>query len=197
MITLLPLNRVIAGFAVFYGIVVSVIVGIATQQSDATHLYKNMKIAMTGSAALSLVLLFMFHIGWKWLWSMFPRLNTIFFPNLQGTWRMTIHYVVDGKKGEVVSQATIKQDFVKISMEVESPGSHSKTLIAQPKKDSESGLPLLYYVYQVEPKQVNASVSSPYTGSAILQYRNTTIDTLSGNYFTSRNTYGRFVLERV
>jgi len=198
MITLLPLNRVIVGIAVGYGGLIALVVGIVARNSDVPNLYDNVKVALAGSTALSLTLLFVIHIGWKWVWSKFPILNTILFPNLEGTWHMTIHYLANGEQGTVIAKATIKQDFVKISMEVESPGSDSRTLIAQPKKDPESGRPLLYYVYQVEPKRVGTkSAADPYIGSAILRYSSAAGDTLSGNYFTSQSTRGHFVLTRI
>jgi hypothetical protein len=196
MITLLPLNRLIAVISVGYAVFISLAIGIVAKYSSNTDLYNNVKIALAGSTALSVILLFIFHIGWKWLWSKIPALNTILFPNLDGNWKMTIHYIVNGKSGEVDAKATIKQDFVKISMEVESPGSDSKTLIAQPKKDAESGRALLYYVYQVEPKRIGSKLATPYTGSAILKYSGATIDSLSGNYFTSVGTHGHFILTR-
>jgi hypothetical protein len=41
-------------------------------------------------------------------------------------------------------------------MEVRSVKSDSQTLMAQPKKDQESGRPILYYVYLVTPKALGA-----------------------------------------
>lgn len=197
MITLLPLNRVIVAVAVFYGGLIAVIVGLVAQNSAPGNLYAKIKISLAGSTALSLSLLFIIHIGWKWLWARFPVLNTLLFPNLEGVWNMTIHYEWNGRPGEVTARALIKQDFVKISMEVESPGSNSRTLIAQPKKDPESGRPLLYYVYQVDPIRVGAQAGTPYIGSAILRYSGEAGETLSGNYFTSQSTHGHFVLTRI
>ena len=197
MITLLPLNRVIVGISVFYGMLVVVIVELVARFSDQHNFYSNVKIALSASTALNLTLLFAFHVGWKWLWSKFPVLNSVLFPNLAGKWKMVIHYVLDETPGEVVATATIRQDFVKISMEVDSPRSDSKTLIAQPKRDPESGSPLLYYVYHVEPKRVGDKPGDPYNGSATLRYSNEPVETLRGNYFTSQGTHGYFVLTRI
>lgn len=197
MISLLPLNRVIALVSVVYAVLVAVAVGLVAEHSKTNDLSRNVSMALAGSTAMSLVLLFLFHIGWKWIWSKFPSLNTVLFPNLDGIWKMTIHYTGNGKSGEVDAIATIKQDFVKISMEVESLGSDSKTLIAQPKKDPESGRPFLYYMYQVEPKRIHMAPVASYTGSAILRYSDVDVDSLSGNYFTSVGTRGRFVLTRI
>lgn len=197
MITLLPLNRVVVVISVFYGVLIAIIVSIVAQNSAALHLYNNVKIAFAGATALNLVLLLVIHFGWKWLWLRFPILNTALFPNLNGTWSMKIHWVGDDRDGEVDASAVIKQDFMRISMEVTSPQSHSETLIAQPKKDPESGRPILYYVYRVVPKRVGAQSGEPYEGSAILRFSTSTFDSLSGNYFTSQHTTGHFVLTRV
>lgn len=196
MITLLPLNRVIVAVAVFYGCVVALVVGYVAQHSEPGSLYANVRLAAAGATGLNLALLLMIHWGWKWLWSIFPALNTLFFPNLSGTWKMKIHWVRDDQEGEVDAVAIIKQDFTKISMEVASPGSSSQTLIAQPKKDPESGRPILYYVYRVIPKRVGVRSGPPYEGAAILHFSSSSADALSGNYFTSQRTQGHFTLTR-
>lgn len=196
MINLLPINRLIAAISVIYCATIAITIGFVADNSTPATIYKNISIAAAGSSALSVVLLFIFHIGWKWLWRRFPVLNTILFPNLDGTWDMSIHYTTDEKSGTVIAKAIIKQDFLKMSMEVESPGSDSKTLIAQPKKDPESGRPFLYYVYQVEPKRIGTKIDESYIGSATLRYSNEDMENLCGNYFTSAKTHGHFKLTK-
>ena len=83
-----------------------------------------------------------------------------------------------------------------MSMEVRSQDSDSETLIAKPKKDPESGRPLLYYVYRVVPKQTTIEPRQSYEGAAILKFDETEDEFLSGNYFTSKRTSGRFMLKR-
>lgn len=109
---------------------------------------------------------------------------------------MKIHWVWGEREGTVDAIAIIKQDFTRISMEVTSPGSDSETLIAQPKKDPESGRPILYYVYRVVPRRMGVRSGLPYEGSAILRFSNSVSDALSGNYFTSQRTEGHFSLTR-
>jgi hypothetical protein len=197
MIALLPLNRIIVAVSVTYGCIVAIVVGVVAQYSDSLNLYSNVKIAIAGATALNLALLFAIHFAWKWLWLQFPKLNMMLFPNLNGTWNMKIHWQGNNNNGEVEASAVIKQDLMRLSMEVTSPGSDSETLIAQPKKDPESGRPILYYVYRVVPKQLGGQSGTPYEGAAILRFSSSAVDALSGNYFTSQNTKGHFVLTRI
>lgn len=197
MITLLPLNRVIVAISVSYSCIIAIIIGIIAQHSDSVNLSNNVQIAIAGATGLNLALLLVIYFGWKWLWLKFPILNMVLFPNLNGTWSMKIHWEGSGSKGEVDASAVIKQDFMRISMEVTSPGSDSETLIAQPKKDPESGRPILYYVYRVVPKRLGGQSGEAYEGSAILRFSSSAVDALRGNYFTSQHTKGHFVLTRV
>ncbi len=144
-----------------------------------------------------LLLLCLAHFGWRWIWRKIPLLSSLLFPDLNGQWRMTIHWSgVDGR-GEVEANAVIKQSFVSFSIEVRSDGSDSETLVVQPKKDPESGRPILYYVYRVIPKGGQDSAASSYEGAAILKFFEEDSHGLRGNYFTSRNTQGRFELQRL
>ncbi|MGP3618667.1 hypothetical protein ACTVZK_15420 [Pseudomonas aeruginosa] len=143
-----------------------------------------------------LILLGFAHVGWRWLWRKIPLLSSVLFPDLNGEWRMTIHWSgVDGG-GEVEASALIKQSFVSFSIEVQSDVSDSETLVVQPKKDSESGRPVLYYVYRVVPKGGRDAPAGSYEGTAILKFFEGDSHGLRGNYFTSRNTQGRFELQR-
>jgi hypothetical protein len=118
------------------------------------------------------------------------------FPDLNGEWTMTIHWQGTEKYGIVPARAHIKQDLLRISMEVFSHDSDSETLTVQPKRDPESGRPILYYVYRVIPKNVGNNGGGSYEGAAILKLANSGSDQWSGNYFTSRQTLGHFELSR-
>lgn len=138
---------------------------------------------------------------WRPLWARVPALNSLLFPDLNGQWRMSIEWTrvhASGEaRGTVKAKATIKQSLVHMSMEVESQFSDSETLIARPKKDPESGRPMLYYVYRVVPRKTSAQAGSPYDGAAILKFDADHGARLRGNYFTSRMTQGYFTLERL
>ena len=151
---------------------------------------------MVLASIYDLILLGLAHVGWRWLWRKIPLLGSVLFPDLNGRWRMTIHWSgVDGG-GEVEASAVIKQSFVSFSIEVQSDGSDSETLVVQPKKDPESGRPILYYVYRVVPKGGHDLSAGSYEGAAILKFFEGHSHGLRGNYFTSRNTQGRFELQR-
>lgn len=196
MITILPITRVIGAIAVFYGVCVAAMVAFDWQFGSETTLRSSIGIALSGATGLNLLLLFLVTIGWKRIWSVFPVLERWVFPDLNGEWKMTIHWQGAGKSGTVSARAYIKQDLLRISMEVFSRDSDSETLIVQPKRDPESGRPILYYVYRVIPKNVGQGGGGSYEGSAILRLSNSRAHRWGGNYFTSRQTLGHFELSR-
>jgi SMODS-associating 2TM, beta-strand rich effector domain len=153
-------------------------------------------IAFSGATTLNFALLLMIYVGWKRLWSWFPVLNTLVFPDINGSWKMRIHWQKADASGIARARAFIKQDLLRFSMEVSSEDSDSETLIALPRRDPESGRPLLYYVYRVVPKNIKAEAKPSYEGAAILRLSHSEKGEFSGNYFTSRWTTGHFELTR-
>lgn len=196
MINLLPVNRVIVFVAVVYAITVIILGGGYSILTGDSQFYTIFRVAVSGAFLLNLVLVVTLWVGWKSIWKHMPSLNTLLFPDLNGLWDMTIHWHGSNREGKVSAEATIKQNFLKISMEVASEGSDSETMLAHPKQDPESGRPMLYYMYRVIPKQKGAKSGDVYHGAAILKLSNKTINELSGNYFTSQKTYGHFILTR-
>jgi hypothetical protein len=145
MISLLPLRGAITYVAIVYSIL-SVLILYFTWPTDNTQtVYSSIKVALSGSGALSLLLFFVFAYAWRGIWRLAPWLNTTFFPDLNGKWDMRIEWNRGGKSGVAQAIATIRQDFLRISMEVNAGDSDSETLLAQPRKDAESGRPVLYY----------------------------------------------------
>lgn len=199
MITILPLNRVILTISVTYAIIVAAAIALTTilNPMSSTTIYGNMQIALAGATILNLTILGFIYFAWEFIWNKFPSLNTILFPNLNGVWDIKIRWNgINNTTGIVDGTATIKQDFIKLSMEVSTRDSDSETLIAQPRKNSESGRPILYYVYRVIPKETAPNAGHPYEGSAILKFSENDMHQLSGNYFTSQRTNGHFSLTR-
>jgi hypothetical protein len=118
------------------------------------------------------------------------------FTDLNGNWNMIIEWNRGEQSGEVSATATIRLDFLRISMEVHSKDSDSETLLAQLKRSPETGLPLLFYVYRVHPKRTAGNDYPLYDGSAVLKLSSNTKLGLEGNYFTDAKTRGHFRLTR-
>ena len=195
MINLLPIHKVISAIAVIYAAIACLI--LCCLYDPSVSLWGALGVATGGATFLSSGIFVLVKLYWQKLWEQFPKLNSLLFPNLNGIWNMKIYWSNDGEKGVVQATALISQDFLKIAMDVDSKDSESQTLMAKPKKDPESGRPTLYYVYLTTPKE-NSEIAdkTPYRGAAILQIGLTTNNQLSGNYFTSRRTGGRYELIR-
>jgi len=194
MINLLPISKVIAAIAIVYAAVTSAFLT-AIYDSNVSML-SNVIIALKGATGLNIFLLFSFTLGWRWLWRTFPALNHILFPDLNGEWEMAIHWSSEKSKGIAYATAYIKQDFLNMSMEVISEDSESNTLLAKPKKDPESGRPILYYIYRNTPKKKDGNKNTPYDGTAVLKLDHNDFNSLKGNYYTDRLTHGHYELKR-
>jgi hypothetical protein len=194
MLSLLPVDRVITVVAVAYAATILLVVAIILTAFPALNPWQTLTVAFSGSAALQLLVFLVFNVAWKWIWSAIPALNQSLFPNIEGKWKMIIHWQRGEHTGQVAATAVIRQTLLKLSMEVFSEGSESETLVALPRRDPESGRPLLYYVYRVVPKAGKSDAGHAYEGSALLKLADK--NTLSGNYFTSQSTRGRFSLTR-
>jgi hypothetical protein len=196
MISLLPIAKVLRYTAAFYAVIVTVMFLLALKAGGGTRsTWANLSMAISGAAILEAALLFWFYWAWRDFWRWFPQLNHWLFPDISGVWRMEIEWTWRAKEGRVDdAQATVKQDFLRVSMEVFSTNSRSQTLMAQPKKDPESGAPLLFYVYLVHPKAIGRNPAPSYQGAAILRFADVGEDELSGNYWTSVQGHGHFRL---
>lgn len=195
MINLLPMHKVISAIAIIYASIVCLILWCLYDPS--VSLWGALALATGGATLLNFALFLLVKHYWQRMWDRFPKLNNLLFPNLNGTWNMLIFWSNNGEEGVARATAVITQNFLKIAMDVDSKDSESQTLMAKPKKDPESGRPALYYVYLTTPKENSVTTDkTPYKGAAILQIGLATYNQLSGNYFTSRRTVGRFELTR-
>ncbi|MDM0079225.1 hypothetical protein QTI17_01340 [Variovorax sp. J31P179] len=148
--------------------------------------------AYSGAAVVDLALLAFFCAGWRRLWARMPRLNQWLYPDLNGVWDASIDWVRGEQVGRAVGRVIIKQDFFKISIEMDAERSESRTLALAVKKDPESSRPLLHYIYEVREKYTSPGQNKVYQGAASLVVGAASNDELVGNYFTSRGTGGRF-----
>ena len=196
MISLLPIGRVIGFVSAIYAAFISLAVVIYWKFGGPSQAaWSSIGFAFSGATVVQLALMGWVYFGWRHLWRWFPALNRLF-PDIGGEWNIRIDWHWKGKHGVADAEATIRQDFLRVSMEVRSTKSDSQTLIAQPKKDPESGTPLLYYVYLVTPKAVGAKPGPPYHGAAILKFSEIGGAELSGNYWTTQQSSGHFRLLR-
>jgi hypothetical protein len=134
MVSLLPTERVIGLVSVVYALLAALAVAISWKFSENTQtVWGSIWFAVSGATALQLVLLGWLYFGWKRLWGWFPTLNRLMFPDMGGESEIESHWQREGDSGIVNAEATIKQDFVRISMEVvRSPKSESQTLLISP-----------------------------------------------------------------
>jgi hypothetical protein len=179
---------------VIYAVLIAL--GLALSWVQSQSVWASISLAFSGATALQLALAGWFYFGWRHLWKWIPSLNHVLFPDIGGKWDIEINWNWKGQCGVVFAEATIRQDFLRVSMEVTSPNSDSQTLVAHPKKDPESGTPFLYYVYLVTPKALGAKPGAPYHGAAILKFTGAGGAQLRGNYWTSQRTDGHFRLVR-
>lgn len=196
MIGLLPVRRIITTIAIIYAALVVIGISALHVFGTAPSALSSLRLVFAGGAILDVALVGMLYVFWKPIWKAFPSLNHLLFPDLNGEWSMTIHWSSNELSGVVEARAIIRQNLLRLSMEVASANSNSETLIAHPKKDPESGTPILVYVYRVVPRKIGANAGEPYEGAAMLRYATDGIPMLRGNYFTSRRTDGHFELVR-
>jgi hypothetical protein len=195
MISLLPISRVIGSIAVTYAVLV-VLATIGVREFIDDSAWKSIALAFSGATLLQFVLLGLIYVGWRPIWRVVPALNRLF-PDVNGEWVMHIQWQGPAQSGgDVKARAVLRQNFIHLSMEVHSPNSDSQTLIAQPKRDAESGRPYLYYVYLVTPISSSSDRGSPYYGAAILRFFEEDGGSFRGNYWTTQSTKGTFTLHR-
>lgn len=196
MLSLVPTLRIISLVSSIYAALLILFLFGYWGVNGSSSLILGLKFAFSGALILDIVLLAAVYKWWESIWEKFPILSELLFPNLNGRWQIKIHWIGGEDNGTVDATAVIKQSLLKISMEVMSESSDSETLIAQPKKDPESGRPLLFYVYRVTPKQIDQNSGPIYEGAAFLKFDGKKRNSLNGNYFTSRFTRGHFAMQR-
>ena len=191
MITLIPLQKVLTSIIIIY---VVTILTVATFFGITG--YGSILLTVRGAFVLELVLLIFVGFWWRLLWIKFPILNKWVFPDLNGEWKVDIHWNRGNDKGFKTASAHIRQDFFRLSMELISDKSESEALMVKPKKDPESKRPMLYYIYRNESAQGIEAPEPPHKGAAILKLDLNDQNILKGNYFTDRATKGHFKLQR-
>lgn len=145
---------------------------------------------------LTTVVITLLNYIWPFIWKLCPSLNEKIFPNLSGKWKIDIKWEdKEGRKGIAIAECNIKQSLFKITISIENDSSYSSTLSVSPRKENSSEDIYLGYIYQCVPKygedQKKAEI---YYGAANLRVVN--FMKLKGNYFTSKQGRGLFIIER-
>lgn len=116
------------------------------------------------------------------------------FPQIAGNWTMSMEWRRDGKHGQLVANARIAESAHGLNMTVEAPNSDSHTLLARWAREP-SDAPVLYYIFQVEPKASGPEPATSYKGAAVLRFQGDGVS-LSGNYWTDQLSAGHYELTR-
>ncbi len=140
-----------------------------------------------------IILAFLF-TKWAWKWRIF-RDWLVPFPNLQGTWKGTLHSTwVDPNTGQRIPPReivlVIKQTFSTLSCVTFTNESDTYSTTAQINQDDESGVFRLSYNYTNRPRSVVRDRSEIHDGAAILKIILDPKMKLEGEYWTSRKTTG-------
>ena len=128
---------------------------------------------------------------------MIPSLNRLLFPDINGEWAAKIHWNWNGKSGCKDGTVFIKQSLIKLSIDLVTDESGSKTLMVKPFKNSESDQTAFYYIYHSESMATSYESKKDHKGAAILYLSHENSNKMFlGNYFTDRETFGHYVFTR-
>lgn len=191
MITIVPLKKVLSIVAIIYALTLAFVALIFKLNN-----VESISLVFGGAFILEFMIFVFAAYGWRKLWSRYPVLNRLLYPDLNGEWVATIHWNRGKDNGKIIAKAHIDQNLFHLSMELISDESESETLMVLPKKDPESSRPILYYVYRNESNQGVEKPQPPHKGAAILKLDHGNLNILKGNYFTDRATNGHFELKR-
>jgi hypothetical protein len=196
MLGLLPVLTIVRWVAAIYAVLSILIFGIViTLKGETLSIWAAAGFALSSSGVLQAALVGWFYYGWRQFWGWCPKLNKWLYPDIHGTWDMNIELGGIKHAGKVIAAtAIVRQDFLGISMDVIAPDSRSVTLAAIPKKDSQSTLPQLYYVFLVTTRPRPGEPSKTYKGAAILDLDHLGTGEVTGNYWTTQETSGHYRL---
>jgi hypothetical protein len=194
MIQVLPVILIIRVIAVLYAVLCAIVfLSVIAYRGGTADIASEAALAFSGAGGLQLFLMAVFYSGWRLVWKCVPAFGDWIYPDLTGTWVMQISLVGPDQSDRLIAAtAVVRQNLLRISMDVTAPDSTSLTLAAIPKKAAESGLPQLYYVFQVTTRPKGGKASETYQGAAILDLDHLGDGELRGNYWTTKPTTGSY-----
>ncbi len=152
------------------------------------------------TVTIELVLVCLF-TKWIWKWKL---LHPWFVekPDLSGKWEGTLHYVwikedCIREEGDRDTSVSITQTFNHIVVKLETIESTSRSVATSFDIDEHRGISDLYYTYINEPKVTIQDRSKIHYGTARLTFDLKNPTTLTGEYWTSRDTKGIMNLTKV
>lgn len=133
-------------------------------------------------------------VKWGWRWRLFAKW-LVPFPDLQGTWVGTIRSTFSADStAQTVSaiRATlvIRQTFASITCVLYTSESESHSTAAALTESEEGGVVRLSYMYLNRPRVTVRDRSAIHDGSALLTLARSSVNSLVGEYWTSRKTTG-------
>jgi hypothetical protein len=136
-------------------------------------------------------------IKWAWKFKIFyPWLVQV--PNLSGQWKGFLKSNWDGGKlAPIPTEVTIKQSFLYIQIKIKTGESNSNSVGASFDIDENRGIRQLFYSYMNTPKASVRNRSEIHYGTTLLHFEGFNVDTLEGEYWTSRETTGELELIKV
>lgn len=181
----------IIGLAFF----IYVIIFLITQNLSNIDLQKAITHIST-TITINIALWTMF-IKWFWKWKIFyPWLVQT--PNLSGKWEGALKSNWDnGKLEPIPTEMTITQSFLHIQIKIKTGESRSHSVGASFDIDEERGYQQLFYSYVNTPKAGVRNRSEIHYGTSLLHFEGFDINTLEGEYWTSRETTGELELKKV
>ena len=139
----------------------------------------------------------------KWIWK-WKRLHPWFVvtPDLSGRWEGTLHYIWTDKdgvrhEGDRDTIVNIIQSFNHIVVKLGTIESKSRSVAASFDIDESRGISDLYYTYINEPDVTIQDRSQIHYGTTHLTFDLQNPTTLTGGYWTSRDSKGTMSLLRV
>jgi hypothetical protein len=197
-----PLIFIFVGFVLLQGVPTSLL-GVMKLAGGSIGLWAGVLVVLGGSSAA--------WSPWRIIWRMFPPLNNILFPDLNGVWTGSTQsnwscieamlQAIDGKRDDIsketLDQIPLRKDAIEISIraslfkfiveaKLSSTGgvSHSvtETLLYDPRLERFE----LYYVYLQDTPTPRLTDDTSHQGAAHLLL-DTKAWTLKGNYWTMRS----------
>ena len=206
MISLYPITKVIRWLSVIYVLLVIVIALMVfkVKGQDSGEVLSLAAYAVSYALFFELLLLYIFKLGWRYIWKLIPSLNRILFPDINGQWDAEIDWVwyrKDGsdsasiKKGSTKANVLIEQTLIDVVIYLTTNKSTSESKLVYPRV-GQNGKLELYYVYASQTNTDETEVRSDHKGCSILKFNPDNLEQIVGNYWTDRNTRGKYTFSR-